>query len=335
MGKSVLEVKSLRIDFNTIDGVAKVVDGIDLSIQEGDIVGLVGESGCGKSVIAKTILNALPMPPGRIVEGEINLHGESLLGSNVRERRKLISRELAYIPQDPMTSLNPVFTIGEQMTDLIRWQGKERVGIKEIVGMCRGNGSSMKKAIELLDRVNMASPAEVLKRYPMELSGGMKQRILIALSLIGKPSLLIADEPTTALDVTVQKVVLELLEENVREEELSVLYITHALGVAKRLCGRVYVMYGGNIVEMGETTELLNNPLHPYTQGLIDSIPKITGGVFKGIDGRIPDYVYPPSGCRFHPRCEQTMEICRLHKPSLVKVNHSRLVACHLYTTSS
>jgi len=331
MGNLILEVKNLQVVFNTMDGIAKVVSSIDLSIQEGEVTGLVGESGCGKSVTAKTILNSLPMPPGRIVEGKINLYGENLLDLSGRERRKIISRELAYIPQDPMTSLNPVFTIGEQMMDLIRWQGKERVGIRGILGLGGGNGSSEERAIELLDRVNLPSPVEILKRYPIELSGGMRQRVLIAMSLIGKPSLLLADEPTTALDVTVQKEILNLMEEKVKEEELSVLYITHDLGVAKRLCGKIYVMYSGNIVETAGTSELLGNPMHPYTQGLLNSIPKLTEGGLKGIDGRIPDYVNPPSGCRFHPRCHQTMEICRLHKPGLLKVNHSHPVACHLY----
>ncbi len=243
-----------------------------------------------------------------------------------------MSKKMSYIPQDPMTSLNPVFSVGKEMGDLIRWQGRRRIGPLEFMGLRRRHDKSMAKAVELLNRVDIPAPREILRRYPVELSGGMRQRVLIAMALIGHPSLLIADEPTTALDVTIQKGILELIEEKVKEEELSVLYITHNLGVARRLCDRVYVMYAGTIAETAKTEDLLDNPKHPYTSGLISSIPKLTGGEFRGIDGRIPDYIDPPPGCRFHLRCPQVMEICKQEKPELVKIVEERLVACHLFS---
>lgn len=200
----------------------------------------------------------------------------------------------------------------------------------EFLGLRRGGNHARETAIDLLARVNIPSPEEMLRRYPIELSGGMRQRVLIAMALIGHPILLIADEPTTALDVTIQKGIIEIIEEKVKEENLAVLYITHNLGVARRLSRRIYVMYAGNIVETGLTEELIQRPAHPYTTGLIESLPRLTGGVFRGIDGRIPDYISPPQGCRFYPRCLRVMEICRWQKPRLVQLDHDHFVACHL-----
>lgn len=329
---TVLGIAKLKIHFDTIDGTAEVLDDVCLSVNEAEVVGLVGETGCGKSVTAKTILGSLPMPPGKVLDGKILFFGDDLLRLDKRDRHRVMSEKMSYIPQDPMTSLNPVFTVGEQMGDLIRWQGRRRIGPLEFLGLRRGRHNSVAKAVQLLDRVEIPAPKEIVRRYPIELSGGMRQRVLIAMALIGRPSLLIADEPTTALDVTIQKGILKLIEEKVEEEELSVLYITHNLGVARRLCNRIYVMYGGTIAETARTKDLLKAPMHPYTCGLIRSIPKLTGDEFKGIDGRIPDYIDPPTGCRFHPRCPQVMEICEQEKPELVKVEEDRLVACHLFS---
>jgi len=330
---TVLSIAKLKIDFDTIDGTAKVLDGVCLSVNEAEVVGLVGETGCGKSVTAKTILGSLPMPPGKVLDGEILFCGDDLLKLDKHDRHRVMSEKMSYIPQDPMTSLNPVFTVGEQMGDLIRWQGRRRIGPLEFLGLRRGRRNSVVKAVQLLGRVEIPAPREAVKRYPVELSGGMRQRVLIAMALIGRSSLLIADEPTTALDVTIQKGILTLIEEKVEEEELSVLYITHNLGVARRLCDRVYVMYGGVVAETAKTNDLLKDPMHPYTRGLISSIPKLTGDEFKGIDGRIPDYIDPPPGCRFHPRCPQVMKICAQEKPELVEVAEGRSVACHLYSS--
>ncbi|MCK4417872.1 MAG: ABC transporter ATP-binding protein, partial [Candidatus Latescibacteria bacterium] len=330
---TILSVEGLKVHFDIIDGTSKVLDDVELSVREGEVVGLAGETGCGKSVTAKIILGSLPMPPGRIVDGKIFFLGDNLLELNREERYQVMSKKMSYIPQDPMTSLNPVFTVGEQMGDLIRWHGRRRITPLEFMGLQRKHDNSIAKAVELLDRVKIPAPKEIIRRYPVELSGGMRQRVLIATALIGHSSLLIADEPTTALDVTTQKGILELIEEKVKEEELSVLYITHNLGVARRLCDRIYVMYAGTIAETAKTEDLLDNPKHPYTSGLISSIPKLTGDEFKGIDGRIADYIDPPSGCRFHPRCPQVMEICEQEKPELVKVGEDHLVACHLFST--
>lgn len=333
MKGSILDIKNLRVDFHTVDGTARVLNGVDLSIGENEVVGLVGESSCGKSVTAKTVLNTLSVPPAEIINGEIYLNGRNILGYGVKERDIHVRGNVSYVPQDPMTSLNPVFTIGHQMVDLIKWQDKKSADLRSFFRIGIRNDSARDTAVEVLKRVHLPSPEEILKRYPIELSGGMRQRVLIAMSLIGKRSLLIADEPTTALDVTVQKNILNLIEEKVREESLSVLYITHDLGVAKRLCGRIYVMYGGDIIETAETRDLLVNPLHPYTRGLISSIPKLMSEKFDGINGRIPDYIDPPGGCRFYPRCNHMMDICRRIKPDFAKSNNSDKVACHLYPT--
>jgi len=333
VGNTILSIQGLKVHFDSIDGTSRVLDDVELSVREAEVVGLVGETGCGKSVTAKTILGSLPMPPGKILEGKILFLKDNLLELNRQDRHQVMSRKMSYIPQDPMTSLNPVFTVGEQMGDMIRWQGRRRIGPLDFLRLQRRHDNSIAKAVELLDRVDIPASKEIIRRYPVELSGGMRQRVLIAMALIGYPSLLIADEPTTALDVTIQKGILELIEEKVKEEQLSVLYITHNLGVARRLCHRIYVMYAGTIAETAKTKDLLDNPRHPYTSNLISSIPKLTGDEFRGIDGRIPDYIDPPAGCRFHPRCPRVMEICKQEKPGLVKVGEDRLLACHLFST--
>lgn len=331
--QNILSIDNLTIYFDIFEGESRVLDGVRLKVYESEVVGLVGETGCGKSVTVKTLLGSLPIPPGRIVAGEIFFREHNVLKLNRDERFQVTSSKISYVPQDPISSLNPVFTIGQQMCDLIRWQGRRRIGLLGIIGL-RGRGdNSLGKAIELLDQVKMPSAAEIVKRYPIELSGGMRQRVLIAMALIGHPYLLIADEPTTALDVTIQKGILQLIEEKVKEEKLSVLYITHDLGVARRLSTRIYVMYAGTIVEISKTKDLLSSPRHPYTAGLIGSVPKLTGDEFKGIDGRLPNYTDPPSGCRFHPRCPQAIKICEREKPELVKIGEDCWVACHLFST--
>lgn len=329
-----LEVEDLRVYFNVFEGEARVLDGVSLRVGEGETVALVGETGCGKSVTIKTILRILPMPPGRIVSGHVMYKGRDLLAMPEEELHALRGREIAFVPQEPMSSLNPVFTVEDQFTELIRWQGRYRVSWLErlVKSFDRSERrAAWERALSLLEKMNIPDPVRVMRSYPVELSGGMSQRVLIAMALAGNPSLLIADEPGTALDVTTQEQILELLKQRVETENLAVLYITHNLGVAREMTERIYVMYAGRIVEEAPTAELFREPRHPYTQGLIASIPKLTGGEVKGIDGRIPDYVDPPSGCRFHPRCEHVMDVCREIRPELVPIGPGHRVACHLY----
>ena len=329
-----LNVTDLRIHFDVFEGEARVLNGVNLHIGEGETVALVGETGCGKSVTIKAILRILPTPPARIASGHILYKGQDLLTMGEKELHTLRGREIALIPQEPMTSLNPVFTIEEQFTELIRWQGRYRVRwgerlVKSFDGA--GKRAARQRALDLLEKMNIPDPPRVMKSYLVELSGGMSQRVLIAMALAGRPSLLIADEPGTALDVTTQEQILQLLKERVEKEKLAVLYITHNLGVAREMTERIYVMYAGEVVEQAPTQELFRAPRHPYTQGLLASIPKLTGGEVIGIEGRIPDYVDPPPGCRFHPRCERAMAQCQEIRPELVAIGPGHAVACHLY----
>lgn len=325
-----LRVNSLHVNFRTIDGILQVIYDVDLKVQQRKIIGLVGETGCGKSVTSKAILGALPRSSTQI-KGNIFFCGNNLQSLSLKEREKILSRDMSYIPQDPMSSLNPVFTIETQMTDLLRWQGQKRGALFNLPS--KEDSSQKRKtreqAIELLKKVEIPSPEDALKRYPCELSGGMRQRVLIAMALIGKPTFMVADEPTTSLDVSIQKGILELIAEKVSEEDLSILYITHNLGVARKLCDRIYVMYAGTITESADTKIILERPKHPYTQGLLKSIPKLTQEKYQGIEGRIPNYLWPPEGCRFHPRCKSSTKICQKKTPRLLKIENSHQVACH------
>ncbi len=328
-----LEVKELTVHFHTVDGTLKVIQGVELRLRPREMVGIVGETGCGKSVSAKLILGILPMPPAQVVSGSILFAGRDLLRLSERERNT-IKQEVAYIPQDPMTSLNPTFTIGTLLIDAIVWR--------------RANGRLLKYfrkrharsdvrdardyAMALLKRVDIPAPDRIMQRYSMELSGGMRQRVLMAMALIGHPTLLVADEPTTALDVTIQKRTLRLLQDKIEEEHLAGIYITHDLGVARTICNRTYVMYAGTVVESGPTRDLLDRPLHPYTTGLVRSIPKLTREPYEGIPGQVLDYLNPPGGCRFHPRCSRRMEVCRHASVPGVTIDADRWVACHLFS---
>ncbi len=328
----IVDIQDLTLDFETLDGTLKVLQGVNVRIEQGEVVGIVGETGCGKSIMAKTLLGILPMPPGRVRRGEVFFLGQDLLKAS-RTNRELLKQKVAYIPQDPMASLNPVFSIGTLMVDMIVWNGSgQRLG-RYLWQRRKRSFREMGEnhAAELLDRVHIPDPKSILRKYPMELSGGMRQRVLLAMALRGEPRLLVADEPTTALDMTIQKRIVFLIQEKIEEEKLSGLYITHNLGVARIVCNRTYVMYAGTVVETGKTAGLLDRPLHPYTRGLVNSIPKLTGEPFRGIVGRVPDYLSPPAGCRFHPRCDRKTEICSQEAPKLVQVEEDRFVACWLF----
>ena len=316
--RNVLEVRDLYLNFKTMWGVAKVLNGVSFEIREGEIFGLVGETGCGKSVTALSILRLLP--PNAEISGEILFKGENLLEKSEEEMRKLRGKEISIVFQDPMTSLNPLFKIGEQMLDVIMLhEGMDK-------------DEALEHAKKLLSAVGLPDPERILNSYPHELSGGMRQRVMIAMALSSNPSLLIADEPTTALDVTIQKQILELILKLRDEYNFSVLLITHDLGVVAEVCDRVGVMYAGNIVEVAPTEELFENPLHPYTKGLLSVVPDPRAKKpLKPLRGSVPSLLNPPGGCRFHPRCDYVMEVCKRVKPELVELSPGHFVACHLY----
>ena len=349
---ALLQVNNVRLDFHTYAGEVKALDGVTFLVKKGEALGLVGESGCGKSVTALTIVGLLP-ENASVTEGEILLAGENLLAMTHDQIRKVRANKIAMVFQDPTTFLNPVLTIGEQLEEVFLLNserlanvaaerkieveaGKEEQGTSGVAPkLARSRQKKVAKAlsIDVLSQVRLADPERTLKQYPHELSGGMRQRCMIAMALARNPLLFIADEITTALDVTIQAQILELLRELKRQLSGSTLLITHDLGVVAELCDRVAVMYAGNIIELADVKELFANPLHPYTQGLMRAIPMIDRRMerLETIPGSVPDLIYPPSGCRFHPRCPFAFEKCKLEKPELLHVGKGHTVACHLY----
>ena len=322
-----LEIENLRVGFKVYGGELHVLDGVDFTVNKGEKVGLVGETGCGKTTTMKAILRILPQPPAFIESGVIRFRDRDLMKVKDKEMRHIRGQGISMIFQDPTAALNPVFTIGQQLEPVIKHASPEnsRLSRKEI----------HQKAIQALRDVSLADPERLLKAYPIQLSGGMRQRVCIGMALATNPELLIADEPGTSLDVTIQDQVLRLLHQLVEERDSSVILITHTLGIVRQMTDRLYVMYAGDMVETAPTRRIFTNPLHPYTQGLMDAVPKLTGGgVAHGIPGRIPDYLNPPTGCRFHPRCPHAMDICRQEKPRFYTVEEGHQVACFLYDTS-
>jgi len=317
-----LIVRNLRTYFYTYEGVVKALDGVNLRIKKEETVGLVGETGCGKSVTALSIMRLIQWPPGKIIDGEIIFNGENLLEKSEKEMRDIRGEKIAMIFQEPMTALNPVFTIGSQIQEII--MRHQKVSKKE----------AAKKAIEKIREVGLPDPEKVFNQYPHELSGGMRQRALIAMALSCNPDLLIADEPTTFLDVTVQAQILRLINKMIEKLHASMLLITHNLGIVAQMCDRVAVMYAGNIVEDSDVKSLFKDPMHPYTKSLMETIPKLTESRrrLSVIRGSVPNLIYPPPGCRFHPRCPYVMEICRKKKPEPVDVGNNHLVSCFLYS---
>ncbi len=317
-GLALLEIEGLRTWFYTDDGVAKAVDGVTYSIEKGKTLGVVGESGCGKSVTAMSILQLVPTPPGRYVDGEIRFRGENLLEYNEKQMRKIRGNEISVIFQEPMTSLNPVFRVGDQIGEALRLhQGKTRAEARE-------------RCLELLRLVGIPSPEERIDDYPHQLSGGMKQRIMIAMALACDPSLLIADEPTTALDVTIQAQILDLLRDLQKKTGMSILLITHDLGVVAENYDDVVVMYAGKVVERAQVEQLFENPRHPYTIGLFQSMPSLGSGTdrLSVIEGSVPNPLEFPSGCKFRPRCAYATDECAVEEPDLVSVGELHQVAC-------
>ena len=317
MGK-LLEVKDLKTYFFLDEGVAKAVDGVSFHVDKGETLGLVGESGCGKSVSALSIMRLIPNPPGKIVGGQIILGGKNVLELDEKQVRDIRGNEVSMIFQEPMTSLNPVFTCGSQIEEAVILH--QKVSKKE----------ARQKAIEMLRLVGIPAPEQRVREYPHQLSGGMRQRVMIAMALSCNPSLLLADEPTTALDVTIQAQILELLERLQRELHMAVIMITHDLGVIAEVASRVAVMYAGKIVEYAGVQEIFNTPRHPYTQGLLRSIPKLTDSKDRlaVIPGMVPNPLAFPQGCKFHPRCSRAIAECRKAEPDLRELVPDHWVCC-------
>jgi peptide/nickel transport system ATP-binding protein len=364
--ESVLTVTDLNVTFHTYAGDVKALDGVELSVKRGELLGLVGESGCGKSVTALAIVGLLP-PNAEIISGDVQLDGVKLLGLGKEDLRRARLRDVAIVFQDPMTYLNPVLSIGLQITEIIASQPdlfttelvKDRLeeidatekltkelepGMRAEREKLRGaqadrlGNDELKRlarhyAISILKSVKLPEPDKVFRMYPYELSGGMRQRAMIAMALVRRPKLLLADEITTALDVTVQAQILQLLQELKRTIDTSVILITHDLAVVAEVCDRVAVMYAGNVVEVASVEELFRNPLHPYTKGLLASVPRVdvTFEEQKSIQGSVPDLIYPPTGCRFHPRCPKAFARCPAAKPPVIEVSPGHLVSCFLY----
>lgn len=332
-----VEIRDLYAEMVTFDGVSKVLNGVNLTINKGDLLGLVGETGCGKSVTAMTIPRLVPQPPARYTQGQVLFRGENVLEKKGDALREMRAQHIGIVFQDPMTGLNPVFTVEQQMVDAIL----SRQNALQATGFIRGwmpsnrqrRTQARERAIQLLRRVGIPEPEKRIHAYPHEYSGGMRQRVLIAMAISGRPDLLIADEPTTALDVSVQAQILRLIAELVREIGLTVLLITHNIGVVAQLCNRIAVMYAGNVVESGLTQDVLRSPKHPYTQGLLQAIPDetIERGDLVGIAGSVPSLINPPSGCRFAPRCAHVSDKCSLRFPPTLGVAPNHDVACVLY----
>jgi oligopeptide/dipeptide ABC transporter ATP-binding protein len=323
MGAALLEIRDLSVQFFTYQGVVRALEGVSLSVAQGEILGLVGETGCGKSVLARAVLRVIADPPGKITAGRVLFKGRDLLALDRRQMRRIRGNEISMIFQEPMSSLNPVFTIGNQMMEVVTLH--QRVGRDEARGIC----------VDMLRQVRMPDPDQVLAKYPHELSGGMLQRAMIAMELSCRPDLLLADEPTTALDVTVQAQVLTILEELTRGRGVAVLFISHDLGVIAQLCDRVAVMYAGKVVETAPVAALFAAPRHPYTRGLLQAIPHIGRGreELAVIPGSVPGLVDPPPGCRFHPRCASRFAPCGREAPPLFEPAPGHRVACHLHAS--
>ncbi|HUK51228.1 MAG TPA: ABC transporter ATP-binding protein [Terriglobales bacterium] len=363
---NILTVSNLKVTFHTYAGDVKALDGVELSVKRGEFLGLVGESGCGKSVTALALVGLLP-PNAEVMSGELLLNEVNLLGLNAEKMRQMRLSDVAIVFQDPMTYLNPVLTIGSQITEIIASKPdlftpamiKNRLkeisttkeSNKELDSKTRAEREKLQKVqrnrirkeelnrlakdytISILKSVKLSQPEKVFGMYPFELSGGMRQRAMIAMALIRSPKLLLADEITTALDVTVQAQILKLLQELKQTIDTSVILITHDLAVVAEVCDRVAVMYAGNVVEVAAVEELFSNPLHPYTQALLATVPRVdvTFDEQKSIRGSVPDLIYPPTGCRFHPRCPKAFAKCPTAKPTLIETKPGHQVSCFLY----
>lgn len=324
MNEPILEISDLKVYYYIAEGVVKAVDGVGLKIGKEEALGLVGESGCGKSTVALSLLRLI-REPGKITEGKIYFDGEDLLRKSEGEMREIRGGKISMIFQNPWSAMNPLFTVGSQISEAIRLH--QKVKLKSEIG---------KKVEEIMFKVGIPSPEERRKDYPHEYSGGMLQRAMIAMALSCNPKLLIADEPTTSLDVTIQAQILDLMEKLRKDFGASILLIGHDLGVISELCDKIAVMYAGKLVEYADVTTIFEKPEHPYTQALFESIPRIDTKTerLRTIRGTVPRLINPPPGCRFHPRCEHVMKICSQQDPQLTEIGQGHEVACFLYNST-
>jgi oligopeptide/dipeptide ABC transporter ATP-binding protein len=335
MADTLVEIRGLKLEFSGFDGVSRVLDGVDLTLKRGEILGIVGETGSGKTMTALSIAHLVP---NGVLTGSVLFEGEEVLTKSGGALQRFRAQRLGMVFQDPTTNLNPVFSIGELLTDAVLVQKYGIPGWKLLpVGRWfnrRQRQQAREEAIALLDRVGIPDAAHRMNSYAHQLSGGQKQRVLIAIALAGNPDLLIADEPTTALDVAMQAQILRLIQELVRERNMSAIVITHDLGVVARICDRITVMYGGIVAESGTVRDIFENPKHPYTKGLLEAIPtdQVERGMLRGIHGAPPSFLKPPTGCRFHPRCPARMSHCHLHPPAVARIGPTHETACYLYT---
>ena len=316
---TLLEVKNLKTHFFTMEGVVKAVDGVSYELNEGETLGLVGESGCGKSVSALSVMRLIPDPPGKIIDGEILLDGEDILKINMEGMREVRGAKIAMVFQEPMTSLNPVLTVERQITETLQLH----MGMSKL--------ESQRESVNLLTRVGIPDPEIRIKQYPHQFSGGMRQRVMIAMALSCNPRLIIADEPTTALDVTIQAQILDLMKSLTTELGVALIVITHNLGVVARYADRVNIMYAGKVIERGEAREIYSNPRHPYTVGLLRSVPRLDlprRAKLDPIEGQPPDLINLPPGCAFRERCRWAIDKCATDTPELVETSDGHLSAC-------
>ena len=316
---TLLEVKNLKTHFFTMEGVVKAVDGVSYELNEGETLGLVGESGCGKSVSALSVMRLIPDPPGKIIDGEILLDGEDILKIDMEGMREVRGAKIAMVFQEPMTSLNPVLTVERQITETLQLH----MGMSKL--------ESQRESVNLLTRVGIPDPELRIKQYPHQFSGGMRQRVMIAMALSCNPRLIIADEPTTALDVTIQAQILDLMKSLTTELGVALIVITHNLGVVARYADRVNIMYAGKVIERGEAREIYSNPRHPYTVGLLRSVPRLDlprRAKLDPIEGQPPDLINLPLGCAFRERCRWAIDKCATDTPELVETSDGHLSAC-------
>jgi len=328
-GQIILDIRDLKVNFYTYEGTVKALDGINLKIFKGESFGLVGETGCGKSVTVRSIMRLIE-EPGKIVGGEIYYNNEDVLKFSEKKIRSLRGRKITMIFQDPMTFLNPVLKVGDQVSEVILIHQKIHKDIlddkEDLAHYLRS------KVVEIFERVSLPDAESIYDRYPHELSGGMRQRVLIAMSIASDPDIIIADEATTALDVTIQAQILNLLNKLKNELGTTLIFVTHNLGLIAEMCDRVGILYGGQVAEIATTKKIFRKPIHPYTQGLLEAIPLLhkPKETLSSIPGVVPNLVNPPSGCRFHPRCKLAEEICKKERPKLVELEPGHFVHCHV-----